>query len=1195
MLNRIPSLVVCLLTAASMAAFGQTTQYVFQLPSGAGARFQGFPYDTNVTTPPIDATGPVGATKVIPKPDGSKYYVCAGCGAPGFTGTGQIQSFSFSGGAATTLGGITGTPTEAAITPDGKYLAVGATGLFIVDTSTDSVVPNTTNLSTATIVGLVASRDSKTLWVLGNNAFQSTITAVDLTTLKSAGQLPLSFGGATSMTMSPDGLLYVAAPNVILEVDPASLTITPSGTIQPSNLTGTPGPFHYTPDGTTAYFINETSQSGGRSIYKLNLSTHALDSWPPYNPSMPAPQFDDVYVAGNGRVFAHSVCPSGPCNYDAVLWDVTPTPLSAAASALVSAFPTNDVLSVAVSNEVPSSRFLYALVANGNRTDLVRVDLSTNLAVGDELAILGAGTLKFVPVPAQTGAASFLVPSASTPQTVAAGMTSGPLIARLVDTTGRPVYNAPVSFAAGQSGVTIQNATQSTNADGYVSATATVPSTPGTYTVTLTTGGTSPVTATFTLTVAGSSGGGSGGGPTLVSIVSGNGGLFQAGAGLPLDAPLTVKVVDKTGAPTKNAVVTFQVVDGPVGNFNNGTTATDENGIATSGYTFPFPQTGLPFQASHITATATTSGGTFIGSVTFVETTYVLNNSLNFNDPTGRPEARLVAPQTYMITGGEGDVVSNAIVYSVHSTSGGQSLPIPNVGVEMVNALDPTMPAPASCQANALTDQNGSVSCNLTIGCSAGLTDIGIYASIGGGYRLDPLTLHVGQGSSRTITMNAGNNQSGHVGDTLPQALVATVTDNCGTPVTGATVTWQVTKGSATLSNTNNVSNSLGQVSTKVVFGQTQGPVQVAVSIGMSASAVFSLTSTVVVSSVTVTGGSGQTAITGAVFPQPITFQVKDANGNPVPGVQVNFSVTGSISVSPASATTNSQGVVSTTATAGGAPGSATVSGSYSTLKATATLTVNAAGPMLISTSFVNAASFQPGLVPCGLATAMGHGIAPNLQGVVSGASGFGPLPYTLTWGTGNSITMTINGTPVPLYNLVNMNGTEQVTFQTPCEVVPGTPATAVVQVNGGTTTVTGIQVFTAQPGMFTWLGPNNKPYGSVISAKDGSYVTPSNLARRGEMYYMVATGLGQVTPPTLTDAAGIGNQNVNLPVIIGVDNAGVPVISAQYLPGSIGEYVVEFQIPMDAPTGTDQPLAIAVTLNGQTVFGNPAYLPGVQ
>jgi len=114
-----------------------------------------------------------------------------------------------------------------------------------------------------------------------------------------------------------------------------------------------------------------------------------------------------------------------------------------------------------------------------------------------------------------------------------------------------------------------------------------------------------------------------------------------------------------------------------------------------------------------------------------------------------------------------------------------------------------------------------------------------------------------------------------------------------------------------------------------------------------------------------------------------------------------------------------------------------------------------------------------------------------------------------------------------------------------------------------------------------------------VIRAVDGSYVTPSNFARRGETYYIVVTGLGQVNPAALTNSAGAG-QSVVLPVIVGVNNAGVAVVSAQYLPGFIGAYIVGFQIPINAPSGADQPLAVAVVVNGQLVFSNETLLAGV-
>ncbi len=186
---------------------------------------------------------------------------------------------------------------------------------------------------------------------------------------------------------------------------------------------------------------------------------------------------------------------------------------------------------------------------------------------------------------------------------------------------------------------------------------------------------------------------------------------------------------------------------------------------------------------------------------------------------------------------------------------------------------------------------------------------------------------------------------------------------------------------------------------------------------------------------------------------------------------------------------------------------------------------------------------------------------------------------------------MFINGADVPLYSVSNLNGVQQVNFQTPCETVPGL-ATVVIQVNGATTVVSAVQVLATQPGIINYAGPNNMPYGYVISMLDGTTVTPNNPAHRGGTYYMVVTGLGQTTPPIITNAVGTGSQVIPLSqVIVGVNNAGVPVTLAEYASGEVGVYVIGFTIPANAPTGTNQPLAVEV--NG--VFGNPVYLPAVQ
>jgi uncharacterized protein (TIGR03437 family) len=412
--------------------------------------------------------------------------------------------------------------------------------------------------------------------------------------------------------------------------------------------------------------------------------------------------------------------------------------------------------------------------------------------------------------------------------------------------------------------------------------------------------------------------------------------------------------------------------------------------------------------------------------------------------------------------------------------------------------------------------------------------------------------------------------------------------------VPNQSVTWTVTSGSATLTNVVNKSDVNGDVSTAITLGQTAGTVKITVSLPGSDDVVFTLTATVSVSSISLTSGGGQSVLPGTAFPNPLVFTLRTSNGNAVgANITANFSLSGSGTLNVASATTNAQGQVQVNVTAGINPGPITVTATYSNLSASASLTVQAPTLPLTAASFSNAASGANGLVPCGLATAVGAGLVPD-PGVISGISPFGPLPYQL----GSIRSLKVNGVPAPIQAVSNQSGKQQVNFQVPCETAVGN-ATVVVDVNGVATTVTGIPVLTGQPGIFTYSA-NNKLYGAVIRLKDGSYITPNNYAPTGESFYLILTGLGAVSPATATNSAGNG-QAVNLTTVVGVNNAGVPTQTARYLTGSIGVYYVEFSIPKTSTAApgtvllTDTPLAAFVNVNNTPVFSQPGVLlPGV-
>ena len=1205
MLNRIGPLAlgvcafVCASTLAQAASTAPGSGYIFELPgvNSVAAELQGFPYNTTLSAA-IDATGPNGTRQLIAKPDGTKIYAL-GSGSTGLQSVGSaFTPFS-------PVNGLGGLACTAAMTPDGKYLFVGVaancasstfSSLVILDTNTDAILTNTVTVQ-GLIVGFTMSQDSSTAWMVTNTSFNSLVTQIDVASRaqsQAADPLVLPFGGASSIALAPNGLLYVAGHNVFFEIMPSAtdssqcvsngappLCITPNGTID--NVGINPGPMHFTPAGDFMYVVN-TNVALGPSIFQIHLSDKVVTSWPP--PNVQAPQFTDVYIVSPTEMFAVSAA-------DTTLWDINTPPLTAVhSSVLANALPVTNVAAIALSNEIPTARYLYALVTQNSNINLVRVDLSTNSVSSSVLSNLPLGTLQFLTFPPQSGAANFFLYNST--QTVGPGKTALPLNAIVLDgkPSGRPVYNVPVTFAPADpaSGITVTQATPRSNSNGFVTAMATIPAnaTPGNYGVTLTSG---TATQTFTLTVPGgnNNGGGNNEGNSQITIVSGNGMLVPGFAAA--STPLTVLVTDQDGKPLSGQKVTFTIEAAGCGTSTPGPgtvtafSTTDANGLATATF-FGFPPNNFhSFQVTDVNAS------TSVGAVDFCETSFVLNT-----DGTGLPQIILVAPTgSRVISAGEGDTVINAVEAEIlAAVEPDFDLPIPNVGIRLTAAGDPTQPGPASCVGNALSDQTGLARCSLKASCQ--LQNTQFSASIGELFSF-PLSLQVGTGSGRKLTAIAGDKQTGNTGQTLPLNLAAIATDNCGNPVSGATVAWQVVSGSATLQNPVTQSNINGDVQATVVLGQTAGPIQVSVSLSGGTPVLFNLTSVAAVKSLTLVSGSLQTTTVNQVFTNPVVVQLKDSNGNPVPNLQVSFGVTaGFASVTP-TATTGADGKASATVTAGVTPGQITITATYGNLSATATETATAVPPSISSASFYSAAtvgspSAQQGLVPCGLGSLVGGGIAAGINGVVlaNGPLGLGPMPYVL-----GGFSMTINTIPVPLLSISNVNGVQQVNYQTPCETSASGPATAVVTVNGNPATISGIPVLASQPGIINYSGANNVPYGFIISGSDGSYVTPNNPMVRGGTYYVILTGLGQTTPPIATNSAGTGSQNIPLAnVIVGLNGAGIPVTLAEYAVGQAGLYVVGFQVPKDASPGPNEPLVVAIISNGALNFSNVVYVPNL-
>jgi uncharacterized protein (TIGR03437 family) len=338
--------------------------------------------------------------------------------------------------------------------------------------------------------------------------------------------------------------------------------------------------------------------------------------------------------------------------------------------------------------------------------------------------------------------------------------------------------------------------------------------------------------------------------------------------------------------------------------------------------------------------------------------------------------------------------------------------------------------------------------------------------------------------------------------------------------------------------------------------------------------------------------GSAQSALINTQFSTPLVVRLVDASGNGIVGVPINFSVlTGTAAIANTAPVTDAQGNASTTVTAGGTAGPITIAASYGTFTVTFSLSAKLNGATNIK--FANGASFSTDVVaaPGSIVTITGTGILPGVQGLFSGFNIVGGLPTSFpipaSAGTGSIL---INGIAAPIYYVLNSGGVEQVTVQIPFETQPGTANVTINSVGGGSTTVP-LQVQAVAPGVFETTYGNQKL--AVATRPDGSVVSPSNPAARGEQIRIYVTGLGQVTPAAATGSFGQG-QDVRASIIVGIDDAGAPLISAQYAQNMVGVYVITIKIPDNAPTGSVRPFGLILS-DGVNQFVAPSTFIPIQ
>jgi uncharacterized protein (TIGR03437 family) len=1149
---------LCAFSLVLGAAALQAQEDLFVLPGAASGSGDVEAFLTNPLSNYRTIVTSLGSFAIIGSPNGSTFYLIAS------STTGTIIATDSTLLTPTVVASLPNPASQGIITPDGKVLAVtaGTLHLFATATNTELVPGGISQGGGMSTFAVAASLDSSTLFVLGSNitAGTSQLTAINTATHASTATMALS-QVATAISVGPNGLLYVSLPNEILEVDPRTLETTYGGTMM---VGGTPGPLTFTPDGQYAVAAN---QSSGSSLFIVTLVSHSVIA-----PSLGLPQLTSVQATGVDSVMAVSI--EG-------VYKIAISNSPSVTQVAVTGFALGGAAALATTNDVPAgthSTVEAAYVSSG--TTLSQINPASNQVVAQyQIASnVTPGVLSYIAPPLtgiQTNAASLV--TYGTNQTILPSATSEPLVVQVLDSENLPVSGVSVQFQSSSSGVALASSSAVTGTNGDALTYVTASAATGPILVTATAGS---LTATFTVQVSATA---QGSGTPALSIVAGQGQILLSNSstlgGAGYGSPLEVLVTDANGNPAASVPVTFTIppAEGTLVVNNAGALSevvtTNASGLAS----VDFQTTGLPsdntqaFLQSTITASAPNTN-----QVIFYLTT--VNGSPS-------PYVYVLAPAAgSSLAGTAGGTLPSGVSVKVLSASG---VGIPNVSVVLNDGnLNPTLYPTVACSGGTvLTSASGQANCNVVFGPRIGTGTF--TATIGYTHSSEPFPFTVTAGPAAVVQITQGNNQVGIAGQKLPLALLIHVTDAGGNAVPNAPVNWQVlTAGAVTLSNVANTTNSVGNASAIATLGNIGGVAQVQVTVG-GASATFNLTVNIPTSGIQKLSGDKQTTTVDTAFPLPLTVEVVNAGGTGISGLPVNFLVTkGTATLGTASTMTDANGQASTTVTAGATAGTITVSATSGSFSATFTLTAQPAGPYNITV--VNGASFLKGtgISPGGIATISGNGFLPGVTGLVAPSAG--ALPTTLA---GLTVTFGTAATPAPIYYVLSSNGTDQVTVQVPFEVPPGSAVELTLTLADGEFTTVKVPVKPFAPGIFTTVF-NGKIY-PVALRPDGTQVSPTNPAQLGENITVFLTGLGQVSPATATGQAGVAGQSIVAPLIIGLNNGGVPLISAEYAPGSVGVYSITLQVPADTKTGPYQPLGVVVfDSSNKAYYANSTYLP---
>ncbi|MBU00803.1 MAG: hypothetical protein CME14_05975 [Gemmatimonadetes bacterium] len=251
--------------------------------------------------------------------------------------------------------------------------------------------------------------------------------------------------------------------------------------------------------------------------------------------------------------------------------------------------------------------------------------------------------------------------------------------------------------------------------------------------------------------------------------------------------------------------------------------------------------------------------------------------------------------------------------------TGGNSVSISKTSVTL-NFLGETTQLTATVRNSKNVPVSGQVTWSSDAPTVATVSSNGLVTAIGNGQAtLTATSGSLSATSSATVqqvptslSVISGNAQTDTVGQLLTEPLVVRAEDQGGTTVSAVSISFSISQGGGSLSETSVTSDGDGEASTTWTLGTTSGTQNVAATIQGSESGKTDFSATATPGPATAFSkewGDQQIGKNNRPLPEPIKAAVKDEFGNGIAGIPVTLAVTdGGGSISPADSVTGETG-----------------------------------------------------------------------------------------------------------------------------------------------------------------------------------------------------------------------------------------------------------------------------------------------